>query len=285
MAMEIATLLATLEADIRDVDSKFRTVESRLDKLDGSTRKTSKSWQNFGGVVKRVAQFAAAGFGLQALQSFMSGSVRAATDLTESINAVEKVFGSASGSVLAFAADTRDSVFLAESELNQLVTLTGSLLQTFGFSADEAAEASIRLTQRAADMASVFNTSVSDALLAINSALRGETEPITRFGAKVNEAAINAYLLSEGIVESTGAITDQEKTLARINLIMEQTASVQGDAADTADELANRQRALSEVWTKAQAIFGTQLVPLMEAGVDVAINFASGIEVVAGWMS
>ena len=47
---------------------------------------------------------------------------------------------------------------------------------------DVLAENVTEVTQRAADMASIFNTDVADAQSAWNAALRGETEAIGRYG-------------------------------------------------------------------------------------------------------
>ena len=60
-------------------------------------------------------------------------------------------------------------------------TITGALLKDTGLSMEEVAEQTIMLTERAADMASVFNTDVTESMDAILQATRGETEAIRRF--------------------------------------------------------------------------------------------------------
>ncbi len=57
----------------------------------------------------------------------------------------------------------------------------GALLQNMGMGLDATADNTTKLTQRAADMASVFNVDVSEALGAIQAGLRGEADPLERF--------------------------------------------------------------------------------------------------------
>jgi hypothetical protein len=146
-----------------------------------------------------------------------------------------------------------------------LVVPIGSLLRNFGFDAQEAADATVILTQRAADMASVFNTDVTEALTAVQAALRGEGDPIERFGANVSAARVEAFALAEGLAASKDEITDQIKLQARLGLILADTERVAGDFSNTSDELANRQRTLNAQWEDAQAALGTAMLPAMEA--------------------
>jgi hypothetical protein len=53
-----------------------------------------------------------------------------------------------------------------------MATITGALFQNVGKSEEEVANMTIKLSERASDMASVFNTDVADAMSAINQALR-----------------------------------------------------------------------------------------------------------------
>jgi hypothetical protein len=73
-------------------------------------------------------------------------------------------------------------------------------------------------------MASVFNTDVDDAMSAINQALRGETEAIRRYAGDVTDATLQTYLLSQGIEKNVTEMTQQEKRLLRVDVIMAQTA-------------------------------------------------------------
>lgn len=123
--------------------------------------------------------------------------------------------------------------------------ITGALFQDLNMAEEDSAKLTIQLTERAADMASVFNTDVNDAMSAISQAIRGETEAIRRYAGDVTDATLEQYALANGINKSVSEMTQQEKKLLRIQVLMEQTAVTAGDFANTADSLANRQRVLA----------------------------------------
>jgi hypothetical protein len=151
---------------------------------------------------------------------------------------------------------------LAISEFNQLATTTGAFLQNVGFDAAGAAEETIKLTQRAADLASVFNTDVSQALNAIQSGLKGEFNPLEQFGVKLNAATIEAKAFEMGLADATGVLDDSAKATAALALIYDQTAKVQGDFVNTSDGVANSTRIAKAELENLSAMFGDELIPL-----------------------
>lgn len=189
--------------------------------------------------------------------------IDSASDLNEAINASKVVFGQASDKITEFAKIAATQTGLAEDDFNQLAATTGSFLMNYGLSSDEAADKTIRLAERAADMASVFNTDVKDALNAINAALRGETEPIRRYAADVTDATLEQVALSEGITKSVSEMTQQEKGLLRLQAVFEQTDRVQGDFVSTSNDYANASRILDSNLTNLSATLGEKLLPQM----------------------
>ncbi len=143
-------------------------------------------------------------------------AVKSSSDLGESINAVNVVFGDANETILEFGENAATAVGLSNEAFNSLATVTGAFLQNVGFDARGAADETINLTTRAADMASVFNTDVSTALNAIQSGLKGEFNPLEQFGVKINAAAIEAKAFALGLGEVTVSQTDVAQ--AQLNL-------------------------------------------------------------------
>ena len=166
---------------------------------------------------------------------------------------------------LDFSKTASTAVGLAQADFNQLATQTGALLKITGLSEAEAAEQTLVLTNRAADLASVYDTNVKDALFAINAALRGETEPIRRYAADVTDATLQTFLLSQGITAVVSSMSQQEKGQLRIQALLHQTMDVQGDFANTADSFANRIRILSAQFTDYRAELGGHLIPVAKA--------------------
>ncbi len=258
---------------------------ARTDRFRAGLRQAAASTQAaVGGIQSRVrgmstttqvaVSTAAAGIG-----AVVNDAINAASDLTESMNAVNVVFGDAADTIFRFGEGAASQVGLARSEVNQLAAQTGALLMNFGLTAQEAADETVNLTRRAADLASVFNTDVSSAMVAIQAALRGETEPIRRFAVTLDDASIRAKAVELGLAATTGEVTRQEKALAALRLIYEQTDRVAGDFVNTQDELANQQRILKAETENLQAELGAMFLPLKKEALRTVVQ---GVGLVQG---
>ena len=235
--------------------------------VDKAGNNALKKMSQFGDKMKSVGAGMTAGITLPLIAG-ATFAVDAASDLNESANAVNVVFGESADIMHEFGKSAAENVGLAESEFNQLGAVTGSFLKNLGFDQEAAAEETINLTQRAADMASIFNTDVGSALGAIQSGLKGEFNPLEQFGVKMNAAAIEAKAMEMGLADANGGLDDNAKAQAALALIYEQTNSVAGDFKNTSDGLANSMRITKAQFTDAAAQLGTQLLPYVLKGVQ-----------------
>jgi len=274
-----------------------------------TVRADDKASAVFGDVTKKAGGFGsaladigktAAGFltanaiqaGMGAFTNFLGGAKEAAVNLGESLNAVNVVFGASSQKILQWGKDNASAYGLSNASFNQLVTPLGAMLQNYGFSADDAAQASIDLAKRAADMASVFNVDVSTALEAIQAGLRGEADPLEKFGVGLNAAAIQAKAMAMTGKDVASSLTDQEKKTAALALIMEQTDAVAGDFVNTSDSLANSERIAAAEAENQQAVIGNKLMPAYKLWADakreavtlIATELIPAIEALSVWL-
>ena len=121
---------------------------------------------------------------------------------------------------------------------------------------------STSVVELAGDLASFNNVSPQEALEALRSGLVGETEPLRRFGVNINDAALKAQALKDGLIKSTKeGLTPAQKAQAAYSLIMEQTKTAQGDFARTSDGMANKTRIASAQFKDAAASLGNDLLP------------------------
>lgn len=247
----------TLVVDlVNKTEKKFRQVYTQLEEVEQRTEKTRQAMREIGLV---------GGIALGALAIGAKKAITEASNLAESVNAVNVVFGEGADKIHEFGKTSATSIGLATSQFNQMATLTGALLKDTGLEMGQVSDMTTMLSQRAADMASVFNTDVKDAMEAINQAIRGETEGIRRYAGNVTVAELEAEALAQGINKSVTEMSEQEKRLLRVSVIMKQTAVTSGDFANTSDSLANRQRILSAQFQNMAGTIGTQLIPVMES--------------------
>lgn len=192
----LGNLIIKIIADTKELREGISDARSSLDGL-------KKTGDQLSGMGKKLT----AGVTLPIL-GIGAASISAASNLEESLNAVNTVFEEGAGPILAYGEKSAEAVGLAQSEFSQLAAVAGSLLQNLGFDAAGAADETINLAERASDMASVFNTDVSQAMGAIQSALKGEFNPLEQFGVKMNQASINAKAMELGLVEVTHNLAD-----------------------------------------------------------------------------
>lgn len=187
-----------------------------------------------------------------------------ASDLGESINAVNVTFEGASEGVLQLSRDAATSVGLSQTSFNALAVQFSSFASKIAGPGGDVVATLGDITGRAADFASVMNLEVADAARIFQSGLAGETEPLKKFGIDLSEAGVKAYAMANGIGDASGKLTEQEKILARYGSLMEQTEKTKGDFANTSDSMANRQRILAAEFTNVRAEIGNALIPIYE---------------------
>lgn len=269
MTTTIAQLIATLGLDKSDFDKGIGDAE----KKGGAFSKTFNKMSLIGGGVF-AAGLGAATAGVAALAS----SIGPASDLNESANAVNVVFTDAAGILEEYGKTAATTVGLSTANFNQLSSVTGAFLTNLGFTNSAAADETIKLTERAADMASVFNTDVSSALAAIQSGLKGEFNPLEQFGVKLNAATIEAKALQMGLAANKSELTDSMKAQAALSLIYEQTNKVAGDFKNTSDGVANGQRILASTLENIRARIGAGLLPAISKLGSELVKIASSQE-------
>ncbi|HEX6968887.1 MAG TPA: hypothetical protein VF174_08795 [Micromonosporaceae bacterium] len=246
----------------------FKAVEQQATKLGSSFKRVGEI---AGGML--LAQGIQAG--AQRAMALMQSTVKAASDLGESINAVQKTFGEASGAIENFGKTSAEQVGLSTRAFNQMATPLGAILKNQGLDIRSVATETINLTKRAADMASVFNTDVNEALFAIQAGLRGETEPLRRYGVTLSEVSIQQQAMAMTGKTAANQLTAQEKALARLSLIYAQSASTAGDFQDTVDGLANSQRVSAAQIENAKAAIGTAYLPIAAKAAQVTGELAN----------
>ena len=231
-----------------------------LARVQGDLRATSSAGEKMGAGIKRATVPAIAALTAVALAGKKAADD--ASNLGESANAVGVVFGEASKPLQAFAKIAATEAGLSMRAFNEAAAPLGATLQNQGFAANEAATATVALTKRAADLASVFNTDVGTALAAIQSGLKGEADPLEAFGVGLNAAAVDAKAMELGLAGTTAALTETDKAQARLALIMDQSSKVAGDFKNTSDGVANSARIQAAESENLRAKYGAGLLPV-----------------------
>lgn len=256
------SLTILLQADTSRLGADLMGAQSSLAKFGAKVETYS-----------RKATIALAGIGAAAFQT-----VQSASDLNEEISKSEVVFEGAADQIKKFAKTASKELGLSERAALQASSNFAVLGKSAGLTGKELGNFAIDLTSLAADLASFNNTSTDEAITALAAGLRGESEPLRRFGVLLSAAAVEAKAMEMGLAATTKEITDQDKVLARQALILEQTSIQQGDFARTADGAANKQRILAADIENTKAKIGEGLLPVYQQLLDALIPSVEKLE-------
>jgi phage-related protein len=248
----------------------FKVDKKGLGEAENGLKGLGKSIAGFAG----LAAGALAGIGIG---KFFKDAVTDASDLDESINAVNKSYGEFSDDVLALGDDVASRLGLSTVDFNAAAVRFSAFAEKVVGEGGNVAGFVDDISTRAADFASVFNIDVSEALRVFQSGLSGEAEPLKRFGINLLQSEVNAYAAANGIGELGRELTENEKVQARYGLLLQTTAKTAGDFADTSDGLANSQRILGASLENLSATVGTSLTPVVANFVSALVPLAEFI--------
>jgi len=221
------------------------------------------------GSALRAATKAATVFGVAASAGIVK-SVSAASDLNEAISATEQIFGDAADDVLAFSRTAAKSIGQSQQTVLDAAMTFGTFGKAAGLAGDDLSTFTNEFVTLASDIASFRNAAPEEVIEAIGAGLRGESEPLRRFGVLLDDATLKAEALALGIYDGTGALSQQQKILAAEAAIYKQTTDAQGDFARTSDGLANSSRILRARLDNVTAQIGQAFLP---AAVSIASTF------------
>ena len=213
----------------------------------------------FGTALKGLAVVGGA-LAVAGITSFLKDSIKASSDLNESLNAISVSYGAATQGIVSLGETAANRLGLSSVQFNAIAT------QFSGFAANIAGPGGDvvgfidELTTRGADFASVMNLDVNEALRLFQSGLAGETEPLRKFGIDLSAATVESFAYANGIAAAGEPLTEVQKQQARYGALLEQTNKVQGDFANTSDGLANAQRILAANFENVKAEVGGPLV-------------------------
>lgn len=258
------TLKLQTEVDVKGAD-KLKGLGDRLNSL-GQTLSNPKALAA-GAIGAGVAVVGAQ------VTEFLGGAINQAAEFNDTVGATGVIFGEeaipameewATKASQNFGASKREALGAA----NQIAVMG----KTAGLAGGDLVGFSQELTQLGGDLASMFGGSTTDAINAVGAALRGESEPIRRYGVLLDDATLRNRAFEMGLISTTkNALTPQQRVLAAQAEILAQTGDAQGDFLRTSDGMANTQRELAAEMDNVTTEIGQRLLP-------AALGFASFIK-------
>ena len=270
----VGDLVARLRADTSEFAKGFKDAE-------GTAESFSQRMDKLGSAMSNAGRSMTLGLTLP-IAAGAAFSVKAASDLEESQNKVQVVFGESADSINRWAKDSAQAFGLSKQAAFEAVGTFGNLFRAMDVATPTAAKMSKQLVVLAADLASFNNANPEEVLLALRSGLVGEAEPLRKFGVSLSAARIETEALKMGLAATKDELTAGAKAQAAYSIIMKDTALAQGDFARTSDGLANQMRTAKAEFEDAAASIGVILLPVFTKLVSVAAGAASAVSDLPG---
>lgn len=191
-----------------------------FDKLTKKVADTNTGFKDFESALGNLAVPAAVAFGAVAAGATLA--VDSASRLEQSVGGVDAVFKAQAATMHEWAEAADNSLGLSENAYNEFATVIGSQLKNAGVPMDELAGKTDDLISLGSDLSAMYGGTAAEAVAALSSALKGEMDPMERYGATLTAAAVKAKALSMGLVENAVdadkvAVANDRLTLAQNN--------------------------------------------------------------------
>jgi hypothetical protein len=229
--------------------------------IDKALQRLQRKMRDFGTAMKSIGSQGLAMAG--AIGAPLIAAVKIAADAQEGLAKFKSVFGDQADAADAFAQATADAIGRSVHEIRGAMSAYQAFFVGLGFGSEKSLEMSKQMQTLALDFAAFHNLADDESMGRFISAMSGSSEVMDQFGVNLKAAAIDQKFLEMGINETTQSATEQQKSLARLAIIMDSMGAqgAIGAAARESDSFANRLKALKAEMTDLAVEIGMQLMP------------------------
>lgn len=201
--------------------------------------------------------------GMDAGIAYASNAVNGAAALEQSVGAVTAIFKESSDQILTWGDSAATAVGLSRNSYFEFAARVGAQLKNLGIPMSDVAGQTNDLIGLGADLAATYGGPTSDAVAALSSLLRGERDPIERYGVSIKQADVNARVAAMGLGELTLEQQRQAEIMATLAILSEQTADAQGRFAAEEETFLGVQQRINAQLEETATAFGEQLLPIV----------------------
>lgn len=246
-----------------DILARDKNASKTFKEVGDSAEKAGKQGAGFGDAIKRGIGVAAGAIAAAGIGNAIKDAVGAASDLSETINASNVIFGANAGKIQAWSKTAARSFGLSRESALEAATGLGNMLTQLGYTGEAATQASTDTVKLAADLGSFRNLPTEDVLDRISAAMRGEYDSLQLLIPNINASRVETEALAMTGKKSAKELTAQEKAAATLAIINRDGAAAAGDFAETQDGLANSTKIAKAQFDDLKAALGAQFLPIV----------------------
>lgn len=252
LASYIGKFYATYFLVIRGINKLWGSIKSAMDYVEVYNYFDSA----FGQVAERaVSNWQDAGY--ESAQSYYDSFSKRASELTAQMT------GYTVGSDGSLTATGTESLGLNVTKLMNYQSVFAQMSSSMGVASENALRLSRLMTELGADLASVKNMDFEEVWNNMASGLVGMSRAVDKYGINIRNAALQEELANLGIDANITKLSQSEKALLRMIVMLESTKYAWGDLAVTVAQPANQLRLLQASFANLARTIGNLFLPII----------------------
>jgi len=245
--------MATLANAIVKLIADTAGFDDAMKKSIGDAAKMGKGWQQTGEQMSNVGQNLTMGV-TAPIVAAGGAAVLMASDMEETKNKVNVVFGTMSDEVMAWSETSASSMLMSQQEALAAAGTYGNLMVSMGLTEEQSAGMSMELVQLAGDLASFNNMEPTEALDKLRAGLTGESEPLKALGVNMDQATLKAKAMEMGLLTVDTSNAKYKKSLEEMNGAQQNwmdATSKYGENSTEAKTALGELESATDAWGKA----------------------------------
>lgn len=247
-----------LNRELEKSGGAFGSAKDRIQSMADSAKNGAAKFGEFAQKYKFHASAALGGIGLLG-----KGAAEYASEAEQSYGAVESIFHEHADQINNASKKAAESIGISAHAFREQSAYMGAMLKNQGVPMDELADKTQELMGLGADLAATYGGKTSDAIEALGAMLRGETDPMEKYGVAIKEADIKARMAADGLDKLEGEAEKQARTQTLLKLAFEQTADAQGQSQREFETSAARAQRAQAAMDDMRESVGSLLLPVM----------------------
>lgn len=218
-------------------------------------------------------------FKLGAIATAVGGSAFAfanwSGDIEESVNTINREFGSASNTILDFARDYSNSTELSENLVLDWTKTLGLNLRMLNLSSDETASLTKEMIELSHNFSHFMDMSPEQAFSSLHQAIRGGRFPraLRDITGQVRQTDIENRAMTMGLIEQGEEMDQQAERIATLSMLQEELAITSGAAAAGQYEFNTRLTSFKNALRDTSIALGNQYRPALSEGLKLTADF------------
>ncbi len=273
--------LKNMVKSLTNVDKNIEKIIDKMKNMNSESDSTKDKLKNAFSITSLALFYKK----ISDLYSIMQKNTKSSATYLENMNLLDVAYNNNTTSADRLVNRLTQMYGLDESWGYRTVGMFKQLSNAMGLADETGTKLSNTLTMLSIDLSSLYNTSTSDAVQKLASALAGQTKPIRSFGADITEVTLSQTLLNNNIDLMVRNLSYAEKRLLIVTTILQQTTEAQNDWARTIESVANQERILEEQVQRLNRALGNVFLPIMKQMLPYLNGILMAIIEIINWLA